>query len=163
MRNRQGLLLFVLWHRRGHHSISPTLGNTTPLVRGDLINCFSTLLLFWHKMPFFYFWQCPIFFIILPHLSSYLRLGLSIFRFLDIILYYFVFVVVFYCDFYLLLCVYYLACFRSFVERKIETFYGGMEWRAEAETGFVLIGCKCCPLGHSIGNFLSHSLLGIAF
>jgi len=56
MRNRQGLLLFVLWQQGDitPENHPPLPGKSpTPSVRGDLINCFSTLLLVGQKKPFF--------------------------------------------------------------------------------------------------------------
>jgi len=52
--------LFCGYRGTSLHKTTPA-PKSYPSVRGDLINCFSTLLLLWRKKPFFYFWQCPIF------------------------------------------------------------------------------------------------------
>lgn len=99
MRNRQGLLLFVLWQQGDitPENRPPLPGKSpTPSVRGDLINCFSTLLLVGQKKIFFlYFWQCPIFSsspLRVVH-SQFVRYFVFLLFFIAIYIYFYVFII----------------------------------------------------------------------
>jgi len=102
--------LFCGYRGTSLHKTTPA-PKSYPSVRGDLINCFSTLLLLWRKSHFFIFGSAQYF--------HHLRIELSIFHSLHILYSCF-----FYCDFYLLLCVYYMACFGVLSSAKLRRFTG---------------------------------------